>query len=236
VTAAAGGWHCERRQETAGTLHGPWPGQDRFGRRAVALCSVTRPALVLGSTQPDSTVDQARLAAASIELVRRGSGGGAVLVKPRGQVWLDAWIPRRDPLWDDDILRSSAWLGDAWAAALGSLGVTGVSVHRGRVVAAPWSPTICFAGIGPGEVSVDGRKLVGLSQRRTRSGARLHTTALVAWEPEPLVGLLALEEGERRQAVADTAAGAMGLADALPSSGDDMSIDVVERAVLEHLP
>jgi lipoate-protein ligase A len=36
-----------------------------------------------------------------------------------------------------------------------------------------WSELVCFAGLGPGELSLDGRKLVGLSQRRTRNGIRI---------------------------------------------------------------
>ena len=35
-----------------------------------------------------------------------------------------------------------------------------------------WCPLVCFAGVGPGEVLAGGRKLVGISQRRTRAGAR----------------------------------------------------------------
>ena len=36
-----------------------------------------------------------------------------------------------------------------------------------------WSALVCFAGLGPGEVTLDGQKLVGLSQRRTRDGVRI---------------------------------------------------------------
>lgn len=31
---------------------------------------------------------------------------------------------------------------------------------------------MCFAGVGAGEVLLDGRKVVGISQRRARDGAR----------------------------------------------------------------
>ena len=49
---------------------------------------------------------------------------------------------------------------------------------------------VCFAGVGTGEVSVGDRKLVGLSQRRTRTGARFQCLVHLAWEPDrwwPLV-------------------------------------------------
>jgi hypothetical protein len=65
--------------------------------------------------------------------------------------------------------------GRAWRAAL--IEVAGADpgrlrVHRGGMVDSDWSALVCFAGIGPGEV-LDGAKLVGLSQRRTRAGARI---------------------------------------------------------------
>ncbi len=55
----------------------------------------------------------------------------------------------------------------------------------------PWSDRVCFAGVGPGEVLYDGTKLVGVSQRRTRSGARFQCVLLHRWRPERLIGLLA---------------------------------------------
>jgi lipoate-protein ligase A len=66
------------------------------------------------------------------------------------------------------------WLGEVWAAALADLGIRG-DVHRGPVRHTRWSSMVCFAGVGAGEVTQDGAKLVGISQRRTRVGARLQS-------------------------------------------------------------
>ena len=92
--------------------------------RAVHVFEVERPALVLGSAQPDDVVDRAACAAAGVEVVRRRSGGGAVLLEPGGVVWVDVELPRGDPLWDDDVGRAAWWLGERWAVALADLGVT----------------------------------------------------------------------------------------------------------------
>jgi hypothetical protein len=76
-------------------------------------------------------------------------------------------------------------IGDAWRDALIDLGgdPAALRVHRGDMVCTPWSNLVCFAGLGPGEVLVDDRKLVGLSQRRTRHGIRvqcqIHRTPLL---------------------------------------------------------
>lgn len=53
----------------------------------------------------------------------------------------------------------------------------------------------CFAALGPGELSVDGRKVLGISQRRTRFGARFQCIAYSRWEPELLLGALRATAG-----------------------------------------
>jgi lipoate-protein ligase A len=133
----------------------------------------TAPAIVLGSTQHEDLVDAHFVAARGLEIARRRSGGGAVLVDA-SVVWIDFAIARDDLLWDDDIARSMQWLGQLWSAALTRVGVD-ADVHKGAAIVPPLARAICFCGIGHGEVVVDGRKAVGISQRRTRNGARFQT-------------------------------------------------------------
>jgi lipoate-protein ligase A len=127
--------------------------------------------------------------ATGIDVARRRSGGGAVFVEPGGTLWVDVVLPRGDPLWDDDVGRAAHWLGDAWAAAIGDRAV----VHRGAMVRGPLSDLVCFAGLGPGEVTVDGHKVVGISQRRTRDAARFQCVAYERWDPQPLRDALHLD-------------------------------------------
>jgi lipoate-protein ligase A len=152
---------------------------------------VDRPALVLGSTQGDIVVDHGACARAGVEVVWRHSGGGAVLLVPGEVVWLDVILPASDPRWSDDVGRATWWLGQAWADALASLGHPGGQVHRGPMVASAWSRLVCFAGLGPGEVTIAGRKAVGISQRRTRGVARFQCALHRRWDPAALLGLLA---------------------------------------------
>ena len=164
------GWLFEAYRGPAAELHAlAWP-EPPLGRTVWRL-EVDASALVLGSTQSVEGVDLAVLDRAGAELAQRRSGGGAVLLEPGGSVWIDVFIPRGDPHWDDDVGRSFTWLGEAWAGALGDLGIDGAAVHRGGLECGRYGRRICFAGIGPGEVTVDGVKAVGLSQRRTRAGA-----------------------------------------------------------------
>ena len=170
-------------------------------RRRLVLCSATTPALVLGSTQPESGFDPEVLAARRIATVRRRSGGGAVLVRPGGILWAEVVLPSTDPLWEADLGRSFLWLGRVWAAALRACGVGRVRVHHGPMRRTRWSPTICFAGLGPGEVTVAGRKVLGLAQRRRRDGAVFQCAALLTWEPEETGGLVAGPEDDKRDLV-----------------------------------
>lgn len=172
----------------AGVLHGR-PFESPVAR-AVLVLEVDRPALVLGSTQRDDVVDHDAADRLGVDVARRRSGGGAVLLQPGGMVWVDVELPRGDPLWDDDIGRATWWLGDAWAVALASVGVADLEVHRGGLVRSPGSDLVCFAGVGPGEVTVGGAKVVGISQRRTRAGARFQCAVPRSWDGATLKALV----------------------------------------------
>ena len=113
---------------------------------------------------------------------------------PADPVWVDVWLPAGDPLWRDDVGRAFDWLGEAWAAALGRSGITGLSAHReGYVACTRWATSVCFGGVGTGEVvTADGRKVVGLAQRRNRHGAWFHGACYLHWDPARLVDLLAM--------------------------------------------
>ncbi len=195
-----------------------WP-----DRRTVWVLEATEPAVVLGSTQAESVLVPGTPA------VRRRSGGGAVLVEPGGLVWVDVFVPAGDPLWEVDVGRAFAWLGATWVTALGAAArgrhpAPGAArAHAGPLITTPWSKLICFAGLGPGEVTVAGAKVVGMAQRRTRAGALFQCAALLEWRPERLLGRLALTEDERRRATAELVGVARG-------------VDVDLDAFLDHLP
>jgi lipoate-protein ligase A len=223
-----GGWRVERWTGGAGALHARTV-EEPF-RRTVVLLQVDRPAVVLGSAQPDAAVDRGAAVAAGLAVARRHSGGGAVLVEPGASAWIDVVLPRHDPLWDDDIGRSFLWLGEAWAEALaGQVAGAALVVHRGAMVVTPWSPVVCFAGLGPGEVTVGpgGPKLVGLSQRRTRAGARFQCIVHRRWHPDRLVEVLAPTADERAAATAALAGAAAEV---------DLDSEAVLAALLAHLP
>ena len=202
----AEGWRVEVVRDGFGKRAAARP----VGERSVVVCDVARPTLVLGSSQADDAVDWDRVRERGVEVVHRRSGGSAVLVEPGAALWVDVTIPAGDRWWDHDVGRAFHWLGAVWTEVLIAGGVL-ARWHDGAMQRTHWSPWVCFAGLGPGEVTVGGRKVVGLSQRRTREGALFQCCAALRWEPERLLDLLTLSDADRAQAAADIADVATGL-------------------------
>lgn len=178
-------------------------------------------ALVLGSGQRPGVVDAAAARRNGLMVVRRRSGGGVVLVSPGDLLWVDIVIPRDDPLWHPDVGGAFLWLGHLWRSVLAGCGIA-AEVHEGRYEPGPWGSLVCFAGHGPGEVFVAGRKVVGLSQRRGRAGARFQCGLLRRWDPAFLAELLVPPAERRGMLERDLAACAAGL-------------EVSERRILDAL-
>ncbi|MEM9038896.1 MAG: hypothetical protein AAGD33_03265 [Actinomycetota bacterium] len=181
------GWTVERSTSTAGEFHArpvPDPAEP-----AIWIHEVTGPALVLGSTQSDDVVDRDAVGRLGVEVVRRRSGGGAVYLDVGAQTWVDVIIPRGGVGWHDDVHRPMVWFGDVLAAAFAEQGVA-VSVHDGPMRRSEWSDLVCFDGLAPGESKIEGAKLVGISQRRTRAAARLQCCWYHRYDPTDLVTLL----------------------------------------------
>ena len=175
-------WITEEWLGGAGLLHGrPLRPDDR---RRVVWLTPRRPAVVLGSTTPGQPGALA-WRGATVDVVRRRSGGGLVWVDPLASMWVDLEIPVGDPLHRVDVSAAFEWVGEMFARALGRLGVD-AEVHRGPHVPGADRGLVCFAGRGAGEVFVAGRKIVGISQRRTRSATRFQCVAYDHFELGPL--------------------------------------------------
>ncbi|MDO8391856.1 MAG: hypothetical protein Q7V57_15380 [Actinomycetota bacterium] len=213
-------WRVEHSCGDAGAFHTA----DPDGTRSATFHSVPRPTLVLGSAQPEATVDLEAAVRLGVHIVRRRSGGGGVLLIPGEFVWLDLVLPAGDPLWSDDVGASMVWVGELWQRALRAVGdADGSLVHRGPLVRNEWSQAVCWAGVGSGEVLSAGAKLVGISQRRTRSWARFQSMCHLVWRPEMVASLVT----DARLLASDLA----GLA-ATVSAGDA----VVQAALVGALP
>jgi lipoate-protein ligase A len=132
----------------------------------------SRPTLVLGSTQSPDLLDLEQVG--DVPVRRRRGGGGLVLLQP-DDLWIDWWIPAGDPRWRSDVHASSRMVGQWWADVLANVVEGVVTVHDGPLEGDPAYRLVCFAGRGPGEVFVDGKKAVGVTQWRVREGIFVST-------------------------------------------------------------
>lgn len=190
---------------------GEFHGMGHPGRREVWLhcwgneeAGDAQGALVLGSSQSEDAANADALQRRGLALVKRQSGGGAVLVVPESLVWIDVFIPRDDPLREADVGKSALWLGEVWQATLAEFGIP-AEVRKAPYQPGNWGSLVCFAGRAPGEVFADGKKSVGVSQRRTRQGARFQTALARRWNITDLSPLLNLPPPTRTRMETETA-------------------------------
>ena len=134
------------------------------------------PAGDAGGLFPEDLADSE---AVRLPLVKRGAGGGAVLVGP----WLlsaSLLLPLDDPrMATTSVADSYRWLGEAMVETLAELGVTARAVPPAERIPAP--ERLAWACFDP--ATGVARKLVGFAQRRSRHGVLLALGVLV--QPAP---------------------------------------------------
>ena len=144
------------------------------------------PTFVLGGSQP---LDVLREDHRGLVVVRRRRGGGGIVLLQPEDVWIDWWMPMSDERWSPDVHVSSVSAGERWRQVLVARLDREVTLHEGGLAGDPKWHVACFAARGPGEVFVDDRKVVGVTQWRVREGVFV-STVLHAHSSSPLLDLL----------------------------------------------
>lgn len=121
-------------------------------------------------------------AGAGLPVLRRPTGGGAVLVGP-WMVGVSVVMSAACPLVGTGVTTAYRWMGLAHARWLRGFGLD-ARPCRGPGTPAPagldWA---CFAGLSPWEVTVGGRKITGLAQARRGGAVVLSAGTLLAAPP-----------------------------------------------------
>lgn len=155
----------------------------------------SRALLVLGRSQRGLPVDETVL-----PVVRRASGGGAVLAGP----WLlraTVSLPPRHRLTQGGIVAAARWFGDVHLRWLRAHGIDAAELYDGPSTD-HWA---CFAGRGPGEIVVDGRKIAGIAQRWGAARITLSGGTLLTPPPWQLL-VRALRRADEETAELDSSA------------------------------
>ena len=121
-----------------------------------------------------------------------------MFVHPSDSVWIDITISRDDPLWQDDVDQSMLWLGELFVEALSPW--VQANVYRDSFSNGIDGRVVCFSSSSPGEVFVGANKLVGISQRRGREGARFQCVLYRHWRPGEWSQILASSDVRSRVA------------------------------------
>jgi lipoate-protein ligase A len=153
------------------------------GPPSLRLYTWSPPALSLGRFQPDVDVDAARCAELGVEVVRRPTGGKALLHGADLTYAVALARPDGPEGHVDAVYRTIA---AALVAGLSALGVA-ASVGEERGPAGP----VCFAAAQGADLRVDGRKLCGSAQVQRGDAVLQHGSVLLERLPFDEIDLLA---------------------------------------------
>jgi lipoate-protein ligase A len=152
------------------------------------------PCLSLGYGQKASHVDRDRLRALGWGLVRRPTGGGAIL--HCDELTYSVTMPLDHPLAAGGIVESYRRLSAALAAAVSAFGL---QPRADRLEGAAERTVVCFETPSHYELTVEGRKLVGSAQARKHNGLLQHGTLPLHGDLARICDALAYADDEARE-------------------------------------
>lgn len=152
--------------------------------------------LSLGYAQPFERADAAAYRAAGVTVVRRVTGGRAVLHGAD----LTYAVAAPESLLPPGLEGAYRLLSDALLDALRSVGIAAGPAPRAPVPA-PSEGFDCFAAAAADEICVAGRKLVGSAQRRSLGAVLQHGS--IRLRPDPAPAALAARAGARATSLAE---------------------------------
>jgi lipoate-protein ligase A len=155
------------------------------------------PCLSLGYSQPFSDLDQSRLEEWGWDVVRRPTGGRAILHVD--ELTYAVIGPKSDPRLEGGLMESYRRLSEALFRSLDLLGLP-VQVHQGKNHLAHQQP-VCFENPSEFEITAGGKKIIGSAQARKRGGILQHGSLPLYGDLSRITEVLAYSTpAERRSA------------------------------------
>jgi lipoate-protein ligase A len=157
--------------------------------------------LSLGYAQSVADVDRIRLAQHGWDLVRRPTGGKAIL--HTDELTYSVTGPQTEPRLAGSVLESYRRLSSALLEALRLLGIMAESQAEVlRNESEPKGP-VCFEAPSNYEITVGGKKLIGSAQARRREGVLQHGTLPLYGDLTRIIAVLAFPDAAGRAAAAE---------------------------------
>jgi len=152
------------------------------------------PCVTLGRSQSLADADLAICQAAGVDVVRRPSGGQAIL--HTDELTYSVALCQTDPRAEGGVLESYRRLSDGLLAGLHRLGIEAIQAVRKKQLLAEPTP-VCFEVPSDYEITAGGRKLVGSAQWRSRGGVLQHGTLPLHGDLTRIVDYLIFADDER---------------------------------------
>ncbi len=152
------------------------------------------PCLSLGRNQPLADVDHWACRDSGVDVVRRPTGGRAIL--HTDELTYSLTLLRSDPRATGDVVESYGRLSEGLVVGLRRLGVDVVQAG-GHHRSATELSAVCFEVPSSYEIVARGYKLVGSAQWRTRGSVLQHGTLPLQGDISRVVDLINLSESER---------------------------------------
>lgn len=168
---------------------------------ALRLYAWQPPCLSLGYAQPFSDVDIPRLKERGWELVRRPTGGRAIL--HTDELTYSIVAPEHEPRLAGTLLESYNRLAGALLAALRLLGLPVEMQERSATSRAGNVNPVCFEVPSTYEITVGGKKLVGSAQARRKEGILQHGSLPLSGDLARITQALAFPDEAARARAAE---------------------------------
>ena len=159
------------------------------------------PCLSLGYAQPISDVDESRLEKFDWDLVRRPTGGRAIL--HTDELTYSVCGPEDEPVLAGDILSSYKRLSSAILAAIEQIGISVQALPQKKNANSKSPEPVCFEVPSNYEITADGKKLVGSAQARRQGGVLQHGTLPLYGDLTRIVQVLSFPSQTSREQAAE---------------------------------
>lgn len=154
--------------------------------------------LSLGYGQRLREADQGTLMDRGWDLVRRPTGGKAIL--HGDELTYSLCLPLDHPLASGDIVESYRRISVGFLRALETLGLEAVSQHKGAEAGQGEAGPVCFELSSHYEITVAGRKLIGSAQLRRKGVVLQHGTLPLNGDAARICDVLAFGSDDERAA------------------------------------
>ena len=152
--------------------------------------------LSLGHAQPFADVDTARLHERGWEVVRRATGGRAIL--HTDELTYSVTGPAEEPLLSGGVLESYNRIAQALLLAVKNLDLP-VELKKEKADSHATPNPVCFEVPSTYEITVDGKKLIGSAQARKKEGVLQHGSLPLTGDLTRICQALVFETEEARE-------------------------------------